>query len=301
MPWYVSIGGQTYGPAEPESLREWRLAGTLAATDFVWDEASQTWVEAGRVPALSGIFADLPAPTIGIQEIDELPRSAALLPESQKTMESFCANHADDPAVAVCPRCQRSVCSRCMAPVDGLSICVDCDAEQKSDLTKSRKRLVLTWSAPAVLIVGMLSVYTVLAPAPAEQPDEPVVVALEKGEAPRLSPEDLSPEEKQKVEADLRALAAAFAAWKTETPAGAGRMAREPSDSWIGDLAAAAVLPEPLSPPRGDLLYRLGDDGKQVELWTTGSLGRAFVVLKGDSITFIPRSLEPDVPAAGRP
>lgn len=290
MSWYVSIGGQTYGPAETEGLREWHLAGSFQPTDFAWDEASQGWIEAGRIPALAAVFAAIPTPTGAIQDGEDPPQGPLLMPDASSARDAFCTNHPDTASESVCPRCRRSYCGACMAVVDGLSLCIDCDAEQKSEATRGRKRQIVTWGAPVLVVAGMLGAYTFLVPGPAEQPEEPAVVALERGAAPRLGPEDLSPEERETIEADLRALAAAFAAWKTETPAAAGRLVREAPDEWIQALADAGHLPAPIAPPREDLLYRLGKDGGRFELWTAGTTGRAFVVLADDQLEFLPRN-----------
>ncbi|MEK8023247.1 MAG: GYF domain-containing protein [Candidatus Hydrogenedentota bacterium] len=185
MPYYVSIGGQNYGPAEPDELQKWHKAGSFNPTDFVWNEDANEWTEAARFAPLAHHFDTAAAPAVGIEEIDELPREqSALQPAAGPETESWCANHETNRATAVCPHCRKSFCAQCMVSTGGISVCIDCVSSEKGSATKSPKRTVLLIGAVIVLIGIAVGSYLFFAPKPIEQPATPELIELKRGDAP---------------------------------------------------------------------------------------------------------------------
>lgn len=189
MPYYVSIGGQSYGPAEPDELLRWHKAGSFSPSDFVWDESLNEWVDAARFAPLAHLFEDAPGPVIGIEEIDELPREirAEAKTESGPDAESWCSNHETARAAAVCPRCQKAFCSECMVSTGGIPICIDCVSSEKSAATRSPKRTAMVAGSVLVILTAAIGAFLFLGPKAPPQPATLEHIAIQRGEAPALA------------------------------------------------------------------------------------------------------------------
>jgi hypothetical protein len=296
---YVSIQGQSYGPADAEELRKWHLAGSFNESDFVWNEAKNEWVAAASVAELAEVFRVEKTPGIGVDDAEELPRAERTEPTEpeKRPQEELCVNHDTVTASAICPKCRKHYCADCLVEIEGLSICNNCVGSEKGEATRSWKRSALIVGAVVLFIGAMIGSYLFLGPTPVEQTPEPVRQDIELGDRPPpFVSEDLKPAERAKVEADLQALVAArLAAAGTVHPedddTGAGESSTMPldGDDWIAALVAAGHLAETPKPPREGLAYRPADEPPAVEVWTLGQNSRCFMVAREDTIVLIPR------------
>lgn len=179
--YHVNIGGQSYGPAEIDDLEKWHLAGQLSPGDFVWDDTTQAWIEAGVFPPTAPIFARKLAPV----EINE--REIPIPPETSddENKEPFCFNHQLEKAIDLCPKCQRSFCARCMVSTSGgIAICVNCIGDQKGAATKGWKRTALVVAAFCAVIGIVIGAWFFFGSEQIEQPAVLEKIHLERRDLP---------------------------------------------------------------------------------------------------------------------
>lgn len=298
MPYFVSIKGQSFGPAEIDDLRLWHRAGSFSPSDFVWDDATQTWIEAIQVPALSTVFLLPPTPTAGVEDVEELPRSESIAVAAEAIdREPHCDNHEMEASTGVCPRCRRSLCDRCLVSVDGLRVCVDCIGEQKGAATSGWKRTAVLAGGLLSIPACLLAVYLFASSTAAPQSETPERVTIKLGEPPPpIATEFLVPAEREKAEAAMKLIFEAIAA----APAAVissnvdySRITIVDSPTLLADpltaLVAAGRLATRPEPPRPGLEFRIALNGKDVELWTTGSTPRGFLVYDQDGLKDVPK------------
>jgi membrane protease subunit (stomatin/prohibitin family) len=60
--YFVALGGQQTGPFDMQSLSAQAASGKLTAQTLVWTQGMGQWAPAGQVPALAGLFANVPPP-----------------------------------------------------------------------------------------------------------------------------------------------------------------------------------------------------------------------------------------------
>ncbi len=60
--YFVAIGGQQTGPFDMQGLTTQVAAGRLSAQTLVWTQGMAQWTPAGPVPALAGLFTNVPPP-----------------------------------------------------------------------------------------------------------------------------------------------------------------------------------------------------------------------------------------------
>jgi hypothetical protein len=290
MPYYVSIQGQTFGPAEAGDLKQWHRAGAFGPSDFIWDDAANTWIEAAKIPELEAIFRLPPSPTTGVEDIEELPRPevarAAIEATAEPEATAYCANHEMDASTGICPRCQRALCDRCFVTVDGLKVCVDCVGEQKGSASAGWKRTATLVCALGSIPLIMLGAYIFFASTPAVQSELPEKIPVTLGEPPPpVATEFLTPAERQQAEEAMKAIFEA-------ATAGAGAATGETDASGGGGAQPPSAAPAPANmaaPPREGLEFRVGEDGRSVELRTTGEDGRAFLIYDSAGLKDVPK------------
>jgi hypothetical protein len=292
MPYYVSIQGQTYGPAEADELKQWHRAGTFGPSDFVWDDASNSWIEAARVPGLETVFQLPPTPATGVEDIEELPRPEAARSTIDAAAEpeatAYCANHEMDASTGICPRCQRALCDRCLLSVDGLRVCVDCVGEQKGAASAGWKRTAVLVAAFGSIPVIMLGAYIFFASTPAPQSDTPEKIDLALGDAPAIVSEFLTPAERQKAEDAMKTIFQALGGSGDAAP-NAGSDTTAGAAHSLEALVASGRLAALPAPPRDGFEFRIAEDGKAVTLWSAGESGRALLSYDRDGLKDLPK------------
>ncbi len=287
--YYVSVNGQSYGPATADELRQWSLAGSFSPSDFVWLADRNEWASAASVPELAVVFTAAAAPGAGVEDVEELPAAErAQVPEAEKEKESFCANHELSPAAFVCPRCRQSYCDACRIIVDGQAICENCVSEEKGQAAGPRKRNLIFAGAGLLIAGAMVGAYAVFGPRPVEQAPTPPKVDLNRGDtAPAFATESLKPAERAKVEADMRFLVAARKVALADTAA--TDTASMAGEGWVQYLFDYGYLDTHVQPPREGLVYRPAPVPPGVDLWTTGDGARAFLHVDEETAALIPR------------
>jgi hypothetical protein len=60
--YFVAVNGQQTGPFAPGLLKQQAQQGALTAETLVWAQGMASWVAAGQVPELAGIFQQGPPP-----------------------------------------------------------------------------------------------------------------------------------------------------------------------------------------------------------------------------------------------
>jgi membrane protease subunit (stomatin/prohibitin family) len=60
--YFVAVNGQQTGPFAPALLQQQAQQGALTAETLVWTQGMASWVAAGQVPELAGIFQQGPPP-----------------------------------------------------------------------------------------------------------------------------------------------------------------------------------------------------------------------------------------------
>jgi hypothetical protein len=54
---FINVAGQSYGPYNYATCKQYAQAGQLTAQTMVWMEGMPAWAPAGQVPALQALFA----------------------------------------------------------------------------------------------------------------------------------------------------------------------------------------------------------------------------------------------------
>lgn len=271
MTFYVSIRGQSYGPASVEELEQWYKGGSFGPADFVWDEARNEWIEAIRSPAVKGIFKDLPRPAAGLEDLDELaPVERESQQEPEKVTARRCVNHEEKVSEVVCPKCSRPFCRACVGVLDGVDVCLDCIGQEKGASIAGWKSY-LPWAGGILAIGGLVLGSTLFFSAkPPEQPVEPPRIALKLGDAPKLSEDGLTFDQREKMKRALAEIQDAIV------------LAREagdtiPAENWVDHLVSGNFLPEAPAPVEG-YEFRLPATAGLAELWTRDSAPRRVLV-----------------------
>jgi membrane protease subunit (stomatin/prohibitin family) len=60
--YFVALEGKQTGPFDTQMLASQAASGTLTRQSLVWTQGMSQWTPAGQVPALAGIFANVPPP-----------------------------------------------------------------------------------------------------------------------------------------------------------------------------------------------------------------------------------------------
>ena len=60
--WHIAEAGETRGPFDEATLRSMAASGNLTRATMVWTAGQEGWKPAGEVPALAGLFAQVPPP-----------------------------------------------------------------------------------------------------------------------------------------------------------------------------------------------------------------------------------------------
>lgn len=60
--YFVAVAGQQTGPFDLAALSSQAAAGKLTAQTLVWTQGMAQWTQAGQVPALASVFANVPPP-----------------------------------------------------------------------------------------------------------------------------------------------------------------------------------------------------------------------------------------------
>lgn len=179
MAYIVNIGGQSFGPAELDELREWHRAGAFSPADFVWDDHQQTWIEAGSFAATAPIFLRAPVPARQVDET-ELPPPEIRERPSEITVK-HCYNHELEKATEACPKCRRSFCMKCMMPsASGLMLCINCVADDKGAATRGGKRTSLMVGAVVLVFVILIAAFSLFGNETVEQPLVPERIELKR-------------------------------------------------------------------------------------------------------------------------
>jgi hypothetical protein len=59
---FAVLDGKQAGPFSPPQLQEQVTAGKVSRDTLVWQEGMTQWTAAGKVPALTSLFASVPPP-----------------------------------------------------------------------------------------------------------------------------------------------------------------------------------------------------------------------------------------------
>jgi membrane protease subunit (stomatin/prohibitin family) len=62
--WFIAVEGKQTGPFDITVLNEQATAGTLTRETPVWTQGMEQWAQAGQVPGLAELFANIPPPLI---------------------------------------------------------------------------------------------------------------------------------------------------------------------------------------------------------------------------------------------
>jgi hypothetical protein len=60
--YFVAVEGKQTGPYDMQTLASQAVAGRLTQQTLVWTQGMAQWVPAGQVPALAGLFTNVPPP-----------------------------------------------------------------------------------------------------------------------------------------------------------------------------------------------------------------------------------------------
>lgn len=60
--YFVAVEGKQAGPFDMQTLASQAATGRLTQQTLVWTQGMPQWTPAGQVPALAGIFANVPPP-----------------------------------------------------------------------------------------------------------------------------------------------------------------------------------------------------------------------------------------------
>lgn len=183
--YYVSINGESFGPASKDELENWHKAGSFNPHDFVWDESAEQWITAAQFASISDIFNQPAPPASGLGDIDELDASAAIKEsEPAPPGETKCPYHEDTAADFVCPVCGKAYCHDCVGVLDGLELCFDCmNKERAQQGNPWRKRLTAAGAVFGIVLVVILT-FLIFGDQPPAQSETPPKIPIDYGPVP---------------------------------------------------------------------------------------------------------------------